>query len=61
MSEDSGKEFVSEMIAMDRAWLAGTFDQWLENKRKEVIDGIRNEGTLEREVPEVMDANKVGP
>lgn len=63
MTADSGSEFVSEMIAMDRAWLAGTFDQWLEKKRKEVLDGLGDDdqGTVEGEAEEELDASPVSP
>lgn len=53
-------KFVQDNIAMDKAWLAGTFDQWLDKKRKEVLDELGDDaGTVEGETEEELDASPV--
>lgn len=60
------EDIVADSIAMDKAWLAGTLDDWLTTKRKQVIDDLRTttgteKGNMEREATETLDADPVGP
>ena len=58
------EDFVADSIAIDNAYLKGDLDEWLEAKRKQVMDDFRRSGqsgVVEGEASAPLDADSPSP